>query len=257
MLRVLAPGALAVWLLAPLSPLLLWALATRWSAPASLPQEWGWHGWSVAFEDGAASAAGRSLLIGFLVATLATPLGAAAGRALAWSQLRHPAPVLVVLLAPVALPPFAVSMGLDTLLLRLRVPDLAGVIVILTVFALPYTTYTMRATYQLIDREVEDQARVLGASLRQSRRLVTWPIARAGLVTATALAFLVGWSDYIVTLVVGGGQVVSLPLLIGSAASGVGNEPTLAALSLISLVPVILLVALGSLTRDQPGGARG
>ena len=57
------------------------------------------------------------------------------------------------------------------------------------------------------------------------------------------LAFLVGWGDYIVTGLVGGGQLVTFPVLIASTASGTGNEAAVAALSLSSLLPPLVLLA--------------
>jgi putative spermidine/putrescine transport system permease protein len=61
------------------------------------------------------------------------------------------------------------------------------------------------------------------------------------------LAFLIGWSDYVVTLVLGAGQLVTLPLLLGASASGSGNDPTTAALSLLAVAPplALLVVATG------------
>lgn len=240
-----AAGLAVGWLAIPLVPLLLWAFATRWRAPSMLPQQWGVMGWSSALESGVTVAAARSLVLGLLVAAVATPLGAMAGRALGWREVRRPQATAAILLAPVVLPPFAVSMGLDVVILRVGVPDLMAVLLVLSVFALPYTTYTMRAAYRGIDEGLEEQARMLGASPRQARRRATLPAVRAGLLVSAGLAFLVGWSDYVVTLLVGGGQLVTVPILLGSTAAGTGREATVAVLSLVTVAPpmLVLLVA--------------
>lgn len=235
------------WLLLPLVPLLLWAAAGRWSAPAVLPQDWGLRGWRTAYDAGLAPALLRSTVLGLVVAAVATPLGAMAGRALGWREVRHPAPVALVLLAPVVLPPFSVAMGLDVLLLRIGVPEVVAVVLLLVVLALPYTSYTMRAAYAAVDPELEEQARTLGASPRQVRRRATLPAVRLGLLTAAGLAFLVGWSDYVVTLLVGGGRLVTVPILIGSTAAGAGNEAAVAALSMSSVLPLVAALGLGAL----------
>ena len=59
---------------------------------------------------------------------------------------------------------------------------------------------------------IEDEARTLGADPRSVLLHVRIPLLARPLSAAALLAFLVGWSDYIVTLLVGGGQVVSVPL---------------------------------------------
>ncbi len=253
--RVPVPTLLVlVWLLLPLLPVLLWGLATRWSAPAVLPQQWGLGGWREALDAGLPGALVRSTGLGLVVAAVATPLGAMAGRVLGWREVSRPVLVSLVLLAPLVLPPFAVAMGLDVLILRLGVPQGLAVVLVLSAFALPYTAYTMRAAYQQVDPEIEEQARVLGANPRQARWRVALPSVRAGLAAAFALAFLVGWSDYVVTVLIGGGQLVTVPVLIGATASGTGREPAVAALALAATLPpvlALLLVARRAPARDR------
>ncbi len=240
--RGVIPALLVVWLLVPLTPLVLWAGASRWSGTSRLPQQVGFNGWQEALDAGVIPALVRSGLLGLAVALIATPLGVMAGRALGWKLLRRPALPSVVLLAPVVLAPFAVAMGLDVIILRMGIPGELAVVLVLSVFALPYTTFTARATFLALDPGLEEQARVLGASARQARHRVTLPAATAGLVTATGLAFLVGWSDYAVTLLIGGGQIVTAPMLIGSSAAGSGNDALTSALAIsVSLPPLAAL----------------
>ncbi len=244
--RSVMPALLALWLVIPLTPLVLWAGASRWSGTARLPQDFGPRGWQEALDAGVVAALVRSGLLGVAVALVATPLGVMAGRALGWRLLRRPALPSLVLLGPVVLAPFAVAMGLDVVILRLGVPGEVAVVLVLSVFALPYTTFTMRATFLGLDPALEEQARVLGASSRQARRRVTLPAATTGLVTATGLAFLVGWSDYAVTLLIGGGQIITAPMLIGASAAGSGNDALTSTLAISASVPP--LVALGVFT---------
>lgn len=241
---VLGALLLGLWFVLPMMPVLLWAFADRWPSSAMLPQTWGLTGWREALDAGMLPALGRSALLGAVVALLATPMGALAGRALGWRiGRRHGIPAAVIL-APLALPPFALAMGLDVLLLRLGIPQLVAVVALLTVFALPYTTYVLRAAYAASDPQVEDQARMLGAGRCQAIRSVTLPALRPALLTAAALAFLVGWSDYVVTVVIGGGRLVTAPVLVASSASGTGNESLVAALSVAVVAPLVAAVTL-------------
>ncbi len=244
--------ALLVWFAVPLLPVVVWAFANQWSFPAVLPQQWGLRGWGEADEAGVVGALGRSILLGSVVALLSVVLGTAAGRALAWGRSRWNGLLALSLLAPVALPPFALAMGLDVLLLRLQVPSMVALVGLLTVFALPYTTYTMRAAYTALDRGLEEQARLLGAGPAAAFFRVTVPALAPAIAAATFLAFLVGWSDYVVTVVISGGQFTTVPLLIGSAASRTGNEPSLAVLSLLSLsIPLAALLLAGVMRRRK------
>ena len=251
----LAPGLALVWLLLPAVPVLLWVGAERWSFPGVLPQEWGVRGWREALDDGLLAGLGRSLALALAVAALATPLGAMAGRALGRRLARRPRLVVSVLLLPLLLPPFAVAMGLDVVVLRLPVPAVVAVVAVLAVLALPYATAAATAGYARCPEALEEQARALGATPRQARRLVVRPAVRPSLVVAFWLAFLVGWSDYVVTLLLGGGRLVTAPVLLGSTAGGTGNEAAVAALALATAVPpVLVLLAVAARPRGLSGG---
>ena len=255
--RVIGAVSLIVWFLLPLLPLALWAFADRWSFPAVLPTEWGVRGLQAAIAQSGAAAFGRSVLLGLTVAAVATPIGAMAARALTLGTVRWPRAVSVVLLAPVALPAFAAVMGLNVILLRAYVPPLAGLVLVLVVIALPYTTFAMRVAYAAHDIHYEEEARTLGASPIAVLWRVHLPLVAPALARAAFLAFLVGWSDYIVTVIVGGGEIVTLPLVVASTAAGIGNDATVAVLSLSAVVPpILLLVTVGLLGRRPTASAR-
>lgn len=241
---------LLAWFLTPLLPLVLWAGAESWSGTSRLPQRWGTGNVTSVFASEGGGAVLRSLALGTAVAALATPAGAVAARALALREVRWPRLAAGLLFAPVALPVFAMVMGLNVVLLRLHVPGFLGIVLVLVVAALPYTTFLMRAAYAAYDVAFEDEAKTLGASPGAVRWRVRLPLLAPALVGSGFLAFLVGWSDYIVTLLLGGGRYVTLPILVASAASGTGNEPAVAALSLVALAaPALLLIAAGLLHR--------
>ncbi|MDJ0314161.1 ABC transporter permease subunit [Arthrobacter sp. H35-D1] len=253
-LRIMLALALALWFLLPLVPLVLWAFADRWSFPAVLPQAWGWEGARAALAQGAIPAFGHSLLLGLLVSAIATPLGVLAARALAYHRVLFAPAVNVMLFAPLALPAFVAALGLNVLLLRLHVPPFAGVVLLLTVYALPYTSYVMRVAYGAHDLAVEEEARLLGASPWQVMWRVQLPLLAPALARAAFLAFLVGWSDYVITVLVGGGTIVTVPLLVAGAAAGTGNDATVALLSAAALLPpLVLLLGVGLLGRRPSG----
>ena len=255
-LRPVALGIALLWLAVPLLPVLLWAGAERWSFPDLLPTRWGPAGWYDAVDSGLPGALLRSLGLGLAVAAVATPLGVMTGRVLGWRLTKRPRLVVGVLLVPLVLPPFAVSMGLDVALLRVGLPGLVSVVLVLAVVAVPYAAYTSATGFARTSPELEAQARALGASARQARLRVVLPAVRGSVLVAALLAFLVGWSDYVVTLLVGGGQLITAPVLLGSAASGSGNDATVAVMALATLLPPVLLVtAAAALRRRDPATA--
>ncbi|WP_220725899.1 ABC transporter permease [Arthrobacter cheniae] len=243
---------LVLWILAPLLPVVLWSVAGVWRAPAVTPDTYSVNAFASLGERATLRAGLASLGLGVAVAVVATPLGFLGALAAQSLPGRRGRAVDLILLAPLAIPPFALVLGANTTLLRLHVPAFAGVVLILVVTALPYTAFMYRSALAAYENQFEDVARTLGAHPRQVIRHVRVPL----LATATArgffLAFLVGWGDYVATLLVGGGQLTTLPMLLGAAASSTGNEQLTAVLSLSVIIPpVIILAAFGipALTR--------
>jgi putative spermidine/putrescine transport system permease protein len=82
---------------------------------------------------------------------------------------------------------------------------------------------------------------------------ITLPAVAPGLAVAALFAFLISWGEYILTLLVGGGSVKTLPLLL-YAYLGSTDTPVAAALGLALVLPPVLLLAVTSrlLSGDSP-----
>ena len=150
--------------------------------------------------------------------------------------------VELLLLAPLAIPPFALVMGANVTLLRWHVPAFLGIVLILVVTALPFTAFMFRSALASYDERYDEVARSLGATSGQTWRNVRVPLLVNASSRAFFLAFLVGWGDYIATLLIGGGVLRTLPMMLASAASSTGNEQLTAALSLAILIPPMILL---------------
>lgn len=235
---------LACWFGLPLVPLILWVGAGRWGPPALLPERWNLNGVTTAVANGAVQAFTQSALLSLVVTAVATPLGGLAGFGLARRRAWSPRSTALILLTPAAVPPFAVSLGLDTLILRTHTPPVVGLVIILSAAALPYTTYLMWLAGTAHDPHYAEEARTLGATAATAFWRVQLPLLAPSLAGAAFLAFLVGWSDYVVTLTVGAGQLVTVPILIASYASSVGNESVVAVLALAGVVPPLVFYLL-------------
>ncbi|MFG2569818.1 ABC transporter permease [Streptomyces sp. NPDC048567] len=240
---------LTVWIAAPLAPLLVWAFAGRWVYPALVPQDFSLRAWdqAAAPQQQVIAAAGTSLGLALTTAVTATVFGALAARGLV--LYRPPAAGLVrlLLLAPVLVPPFALAVGVQEVFVRAGLSDqVAGVALVHLVPALPYTVLVMIGGYANYDVRMEQAARTLGASPSAVLRHVTLPALAPALLAAATLAFLVSWSEYLMTVLVGGGVVTTLPLLLFATAAGSGNQALTAVLGILTVVPPILLFGVGA-----------
>jgi putative spermidine/putrescine transport system permease protein len=105
---------------------------------------------------------------------------------------------------------------------------------------MPYMVLTLTSVFANYNPDYEGQARTLGARPLQILRHVTLPAIWPGLMVGSLFAFIISWSQYLFTLLIGGGQVITLPVLLFSFANS-GDNAITAALSLVFIAPALLL----------------
>lgn len=242
--RSLLTAVLVTGLLVPFAPLLVWSLTRTWRYPALWPQAFGTRALRVVTDPGSAVLTGlvTSTLVAATVAVISGMIGLAAGRALGLHAFPGKRIVQFALLAPVIVPGIAVSLGIQVVFLHYGLADtVAGVVLAHLIPAVPYATLVLTAAYTRFDVAFEQQARVLGTSPLRVLLHVTVPTLRPALSVAMLLAFLISWNEYLLTLVVGGGAVTTLPVLLFSAI-GSGDTSVAAALALVVALPPLALI---------------
>ncbi|WP_323791288.1 ABC transporter permease [Nocardioides sp.] len=239
--RVLV-GAVVAALLLPLVPLLGWAVAGSWRYPDVVPGRLTRRGLDLVLDGEVVAATLTSLTIAVSVAVLACAIGLSAGRAIGLHRFRGRRLVQFLLLAPVIVPGLAVTLGIQVFFVRYGLSDTAvGVVLVQLMPTVPYAATLLGAAYANLDLDYERQARSLGAGPTRTFLTVTLPLLRPALVTTALLTFLISWSEYILTLLIGGGQVTTLPLLLFSAI-GSSDRTAAAALGLLVVAPPVLIV---------------
>jgi putative spermidine/putrescine transport system permease protein len=217
------------------------SLAQSWYWPSLAPPAWSARAWRYVFSPAAEvlSSLATSLSVAMIVTLLALIVAAPASRALAWEEFRGKRAVLFALLLPVLAPPLASTMGAHALFLRYGLTDtLIGVSLSHLISTVPYATLMLTGSFSRLDPDYEAQARTLGAKTLDVWRHVTFPAIAPGLAVAASFAFLISWSQYLTTLLIGGGRVVTLPLTL-VAFQRSGDEAIAAALSLVYLAPTV------------------
>ena len=230
----------------PLIPLVVLSFAGEWRFPHLLPTAWSLRGWEAVFAGRVPEAVLNSLIVGVAAAAASVAIGLPAGMALGGYRFRLKGLVLFFILLPIIVPPLASTMGIHLTFIRLGLADTVfGVFLVHLIPTVPYTAVILTSVFADRTGELEEVARTLGASPWQAFLHVTLPGVLPGVAVAGLFGFLISWSQYILTLLIGGGRVVTLPMLLFSAASG-SDPVTTAALSVIFALPAVaaLLLAL-------------
>lgn len=253
-LRIITLLMLAGFLLPYISQA-IWSVSQRWLFPALLPPEWSLRAWQYLFTPGASlgKATITSLVIGITVTILSLIIGLPAGRALGLYNFRGKTLVNFMILAPAIVPAFAAAMGIHVVFIRLNLADTAlGVVLVHLIPVLPYVVLVFSGVFANYDVEIEEEARTLGANLWQVFYYVTMPAIMPGVVVAALFAFMISLSQYLLTLLIGGGRVLTLPVLLLNFINS-GDYPVASAISLVFIIPAVIVLWLASpyLTRQN------
>lgn len=237
-------AAVALLVALPFLPLFLWAFAGEWRFPSLIPAEWSLRGFRALAEPGsrALEATLNSLIVGAAATAASVAVGVPAGMALGRYEFRLKGLVVFFILLPILVPPLASTMGVHLTFIRLGLTDTAfGVFLVHLVPTVPYTTVILASVFAERGIELEEAARTLGATPWQAFVHITLPSVAAGVAVAALFAFLVSWSQYILTVLIGGGSVLTLPMLLLSAARG--SDPVLTSvLALLFVLPAALAI---------------
>ena len=245
-LRLLLATLMSCCLLLPLLPFALWSFSSGWFFPDLLPDTWSLRAWRYALSDtaGVLQSLGLSLGISLAATTISLLLGIPAGRALGLYQFAARPWVELLVLAPLIVPGIAIVLGLHGIFIRLGLANsVTGVILVHLIPTLPYVILIMASVFSNYDQRFEEQARTLGATGARAFFYITLPAIFPGIMVCALFAFLVSWSQYILTLVIGGGRVLTLPLLLFNFSTAGRNDLT-GAIGIIYLLPGLITLLL-------------
>jgi multiple sugar transport system permease protein len=193
---------------------------------------------------------GQALLNSLIIGVVTTVVGLAAGvfAAYALSRLNFRGKFLVTgfILAASMFPLVALVTPLFQLFTDIHwigtyqaliIPDIS--------FVLPLTIYTLTAFFNEMPWELEEAARIDGATPAQAFRKVILPLAAPGLFTTAILAFISAWNEFLIASQLSGENTQPVTVAI---ASFTGSQPhqepytTIMAAGTIVTVPLVILV---------------
>lgn len=90
----------------------------------------------------------------------------------------------------------------------------ASVIIGLVHVFVPFMVLSIASVLQGIDTRLEESARILGASKLQAFFRITLPLSLDGIGTGSILVFMLTNGSFVTLLLLGGGSVVTMPVLI-------------------------------------------
>jgi multiple sugar transport system permease protein len=141
------------------------------------------------------------------------------------------------------MPPVAAVLPIFILYRNVKLLDThLGLILLYTVFALPLCIWMMRSYLQDVSVEVEESARMEGATQWQVWRFITLPLVAPGLSATTIFVFIFAWTEFLFSLVLTRSSVLTLPVLVSRFFGTQSYEWGVAsAVAVIATLPVVIL----------------
>lgn len=199
-------------------------------------------------------AARNSLLLGAATATCVCAIGLAAGWVIVRTRGRMRGFLDQVSMMPLALPPIVLALGLLWTYVGLTLVPIYGTIFILLVaYVTHYLPFGVRAAsgaLRQLHPELEDAARVAGAGLAKTLRLVVLPLTRPTLAAAWTLLFILAMQEVSASILLYTSRSTVLSVAVFDLWEA-GNVNALAALSVMQLVVTFVALALVLRTRQR------
>jgi len=220
---------LLVTLGAPIAPL-------RWGS--FVPRHLSLHGYAFLRTSTGWLGFKNSLIVAAPTTIASLAIGLPAAFAVARSR-RGARAVLLGALVLRLLPPVAIMLPVFLLAHYVHLRDtLTGLVVVYTVFTLPFTIWLGYGFFRQLPPELEEAALIDGCTRFQALRLVSLPLALPAVLAAGAVAFVFAWTEFFIAFIFVFKHAFTLPLAVAGAQAESGAPPF--QLALLGLVPSVV-----------------
>jgi multiple sugar transport system permease protein len=118
----------------------------------------------------------------------------------------------------------------------------AGLVLCCTVFNLPFAIWILKGFIEDLPREIEEAAKVDGATRFQIFRSIVLPLIAPGLVVVALFTFIFAWNDFAYAVIFSASNVTPLPVVIAQFAGG--HEilwGQISAAAIMAILPALIL----------------
>lgn len=235
----------AVFLLIfPIIVLIFWSFAKEWPWPYLFPKEFTFRGFKSLFKGGSEmlNSLFYSVTLSMVVTLITIAISIPAARALGLYNFKGKRLVKMLVIAPIIVPTVSVSMGIHLVFIKFRLANtFLGVVLVHLLPCLPYGIRILTNVFEIVKDKLELQAKVLGANPFQVFFHITLPMIMPGIVSAGSIVFIVSFSQYFLTFLIGGGRIMTLPLVMFPYIQG-GDRVMASSYSLIFLITSLIFL---------------
>ncbi|MEI3218709.1 MAG: ABC transporter permease subunit [Lachnoclostridium sp.] len=201
----------------PILTLLIWTFTERWASPDLWPQVFSTR----ALDE----ILGRkiellrvfmsSIMISLVVATLSIIVGTMTARAIVFYEFKGKNLAWFFSILPFMVPATVFAIGIPPTFIKLGLNNtIPGVIISHLICSLPYAVRLLMDGTIAVGNGLEEPARVLGTSAWKAFVKVTLPVLAPVMLSSFSMAYIVSFSQYFLTLLIGGGRIKTFTIVM-------------------------------------------
>jgi putative spermidine/putrescine transport system permease protein len=137
-------------------------------------------------------------------------------------SIKHRTTLYVILLTPILVPQFVYFYGIQNVFAKIGIVNTyIGVILSHVIVMMPYAIINLSNDILLYGKKYEEVAFVMGASDYRFYKDIMLPLIKGTLINTLGLLFIISFSQYFITLMIGGGVAKTyatyiFPLILGN-----------------------------------------
>lgn len=230
-------------ILVPMIILIFWTFSNRWPWPNLLPESFSFRSIREIFAPHTKvfPILFSSILLSLIVGVLSTVIATITARALVFYDFIGKGFIDFLSIAPILVPSTVFAMGIHIIFIRMSLANTPlGVIIVHLIYTLPYSVSIMKDLTYSVGQKMELQAYVLGASPLRAFNYITFPLLIPGIMTSIIMSYITSFSQYFITLLIGGGRVKTFTTIMVPFISK-GDRTLASAYALIFVISSLLV----------------
>ncbi|WP_297487938.1 ABC transporter permease [uncultured Cetobacterium sp.] len=170
---------------------------------------------SVISQKGTYTSLGTTILVAIIAMGINFVIGTPLAAFMARENFKGKYIIEFLIILPLIVPAMVSTMGLQFAFIKLGlIETILGVGIVHSVTTMPYYVKSMRAGYLTLSKDYINMGKILGANSLEIFFKITLPILTPSFLVGMSLVIIISLAQYLVTFIIGGGKVMTLPILM-------------------------------------------
>ena len=237
----------SVLILIPILLVFTWSFVSRWPWPDLFPNHFSLKGLSEVFGEYSKTIVVlfSSIFLSLISSVISTIIGFLTARALALYNFKGKAFFRAISMLPMIIPANIFAMGIHSTFIKYGLSDtLFGVVLCHVIFSLPYTINILLGVMENIGAKYEQQATMLGCHPLLAIIHISLPIMIQAICASLSMGFIISYSQYFLTMLIGGGKIITFSTLMMPFISSGDRTVASVYVSIFILSSLLIFIAL-------------